>query len=70
MEEWTAAAEEAIRTVAHAKGLEEGREDIVALYNWLKENDRDAEAEAVMKPESGELRLALYKEYDETKKKN
>ena len=52
------------------KGRAEGELNIIALYNWLKENGRDGDAEAVMKPENEDLRSALYKEYDEVKKDN
>ena len=52
------------------KGRAEGEWNIIALYNWLKENGRDGDAEAVMKPENEELRSVLYKEYDEVKKEN
>lgn len=47
-----------------------GELNIIILYNWLKESGRDADAEAVMKPENEDLRSALYKEYDEVKKEN
>ena len=50
-----------------AEGRAEGELNIMVLYNWLRENERDTEAEAVMKPENEELRSALYKEYDEVK---
>lgn len=52
-----------------AKGRAEGEMNIMILYNWLRENARDTEAEAVMKPENEELRSTLYKEYDEVKNK-
>lgn len=51
------------------EGILEGEMNIMILYNWLRENARDTEAEAVMKPENEELRSTLYKEYDEVKNK-
>lgn len=53
-----------------AEGRAEGELNIMILYNWLKENGRDTEAEEVMKPENEELRSVLYKEYDEVRKEN
>ena len=53
-----------------AEGRAEGEMNIMILYNWLRENARDTQAEAVMKPENEELRSTLYKEYDEVKNKN
>ena len=50
------------------KGRAEGELNIIVLYNWLRESGRDADAEAVMKPENVELRSVLYKEYDAVKK--
>ena len=54
------------------KGREEGKKEgelnIIILYNWLKESGREADAEAVMKPENEELRSALCIEYDKVKK--
>lgn len=47
MEEWTAVAEEAIRTEAHAQGLEEGREE--GLAEGHEEGKREGEVEMFRK---------------------
>lgn len=41
---------------------EKGELRIMQLYNWLRDNDRNTDAEAVMKPENKELRQKLYEE--------
>ena len=60
--------EEKGRSEGRAEGRAEGELSIIVLYNWLRESGRDADAEAVMKPENVELRSILYKEYDAIKK--
>lgn len=60
--------EEKGRSEGRAEGRAEGELSIIVLYNWLRESGRDADAEAVMKPENVELRSVLYKEYDAVKK--
>ena len=55
------------RVEGREEGKKEGELNIIILYNWLKESGREADAEAVMKPENEELRSALYIEYDKVK---
>lgn len=46
------------------KGIEQGEEKILALYNWLINNNRMEEATLILKQENKELRKKLYSEFD------
>lgn len=50
------------------EGRREGEFNIIFLYNWLKENGRETDAEAIMKPENKTLRADLYAEYNKAQK--
>lgn len=50
------------------RGRTEGESNIIFLYNWLKNNGRDSDAEEIMKTENEALRADLYAEYNKISK--
>ena len=54
-----------IKQEGFEEGREEGEENLLDLYAWLKQNNRIEEAEAIMIKENKDLRKKLQLEYKE-----
>lgn len=64
--------EEIIRKEEREAGCSEGRREgvneILLVYNWLKENGRMADAQSIMERGNEEVREKLFQEYEAMRK--
>ena len=56
------------REAGRSEGRREGVNEILLVYNWLKENGRMADAQSIMERGNEEVREKLFQEYEAMRK--